>query len=321
MKKKQKRKLIYAITLLLISAVSFFVVFRRLYPEKTASIDKKNVIPVAIQGNGKAAEVQTGTQIFFATNGKDSVYKIKKDDKWAVIWNGIEGKSYDYVSNPVFSSDGSQLAYSAELDGQAYVVVNNTQEIIAYQKATFIVFSPDGTEIAFSAVKDNGMSVIVVSEVAPGDTPVTGTVSQEYQDIGSVETPDGDYVSIIYSPDGSQMAYIVEEDGQVYVVVDGQAGEAYDSITDISWEDGQLTYTAEDGDQTVTVVDNQEVAAPVTDDTDESSDNLSSGDTSGDDTYQTTPDAYRYNPVIKNDVSSDSESADYSTCSGESCNF
>lgn len=265
------------------------------------------------------------TEIFFASNGKNSVYKIKKGDRWSVIWNGQEGKEYDAVSNPIFSSDGNQLAYSAELNGQAYVVVNNSIEINAYQKSGYLVFSQDGSTIAFVSTKEDDSFVVITVDLT---TVVTGTVisgneSAEYEEIGVFNSPNGDATAIILSPDGEQVVFTIVEDDKIYIVVnDQQIGSGYDSITDLSINDeGEYSYTATIGETTITVVDNVVVSQT----------NPASQPPSGTippitlptDTPSSSTDVYKYKISTQKDIHLDEDRLDYNACSDPSgnCNF
>lgn len=268
-------------------------------------------------------------KIFFASNGKDTAYKIKKGDKWTVIFKGVEGNAYDFVSNPVFSADGSQLAYSAEVNNQAYVVVNNNQEIFAYQKAGFIVFSPDGSTIAFVAAKSSIAYIIVTAATTPESSEITtvqGTETQEYEQIGTATTSDGEVVSIIFSSDGEDIAYIIEKDGGVCVVVNGEEGEVYDSISNISInDDGEISYEAQDGNETILIVDDSIISTNTsTTSTSTSTTTDSTNDDSSTSSSTSISTDYKYKISTDKDIDrSTSSDVDYSnTCvAGQTCNF
>jgi hypothetical protein len=256
--------------------------------------------------------------IFFASNGKNTVYKIKKGNQWAVIWNGAEGKTYDFVSNPVFSFDGTQIAYNAEINGQAFVVVNNTQEIKAYQKANYITFSRDGSTIVFVATKGEDLYSVISAKISD----INGTLneSQDYSEIGIAQDPDGNYSAIVISDDGQTIAYIVIEDGQTYIVINGEMSEGYDNIISVSFsEDGSIVYEAQDGDDVVTVINNEVVSTETTNTSTPNSVNP----TTQVNNYHVNPnDTYRYTISTTKDIILDQDRLDYSTCSTDGqCNF
>ena len=315
--KISNKKIIYYSILIIISATFVVLLWRGCAQNNPGTSQEKRVNTPTVN-SPNSSKLEDNTRIFFASNGKTTVYKIKKDDKWAVIWNDREGKLYDYVSNPVFSTDGSQLAYSAELNGQALVVINNIQEISAYDRAFGLVFSPDGQEIAFVSIKDDGTSLVISAVVNNNGSGAieNGQEGQTYQGIGFLETPSGDSVYIIWSPDGEHMAYLVEEDGQVFVVIDGQEGERYDDITDIHFdEDGQIVYTAEENDQETIVINDQIVSTENT----SSQDDGDSDD--GDSVISGSYDSYRYKKSTEKDINRSSDQLNYPACVGENCNF
>jgi len=261
--------------------------------------------------------VESSPDIFFASNGKNTVYKIKKGAQWSVIWNGVEGKAYDFVSNPVFSFDGTQIAYNAEINGQAFVVINNTQEIRAYQKANYITFSRDGSTIAFVATKGENAYSIISAQIA--DIDGTLNESQDYSEIGIAQDPNGNYTAIIISDDGETIAYIIIEDGLTYIVIDGEISQGYDDIISVSFsDDGSVIYEAQDGDDVVTVVDNQIISS-----TNNTSTPASTSPTVQVNNYHVNPNnTYRYTISTDKDIILDQDRLDYSNCTeGGECNF
>jgi hypothetical protein len=330
MKKKQNKKFAVAaiISLFFISSLILWAGFRKKPPTEKKPLE----IPKVNQG---ATNVST-SQIFFASNGKDSVYKIKKGDKWSVIWNGQEGKEYDFVSNPVFSADGSHFAYSAELNGQAYVVVNNTQEIYAYLRASNLIFSGNGEVIAFVAAQSSSSFVVISSSVLPvGSTsPIpTPNESNPYSQIGIIQTPSGSGTAIIISDNGEHIIFTVIEDDKIYVVADGvESTTGYDSISNLVVnEDGTYSYTATIGDTTVTVVNNTVTSTTTTTESPTNASLSDSTETTNTPTNNTTTtnspssgstinyDGYKYKISTDKDINLENSRID-SGCAGE-CNF
>jgi hypothetical protein len=295
--------------LLLVALFSIIIILLIVW---TKSKKPAEVIPQV----APAKPAQENPDIFFASNGKNSVYKVKKGNQWSVIWNGSEGKLYDFVSNPVFSSDGSQIAYNAEIGGQAYVVVNNTQEIQAYQKANYITFSKDGSTIAFVATRDSNDYVTISAKIT--DIANTLAESASYSNIGVTTDADGNSTAIIMSDDGDRIAYLIEEDGLIYIVIDGEMSEGYDNIISFSFsEDGtDFTYEAQDGDTVVTITNNQTTSS-----VDDSSSTSDTSYTNRSYTNYPTPD-YRYKVSTDKDIVLDQDRLDYTGCpEGSQCNF
>ena len=274
------KKIIYYTLIVVIVAAGVFFGKKVFKNRKETTAPQNNV-----QETKKVAN-KDNTRVFFASDGKNSVYKIKKDDGWSVIWNGSEGKTYDFVSNPVFSADGSQLAYIAEIDGQFLVVVNNVQEINAYNGASNIVFSPDGTQITFVASKDDQYVIIsaVISNI-PSNTIENGTESQIYESV----------ISISFN----------EESNLVYVV-----------------QDGDNVITIANGETVSTVPADSYVQNENFPDSDADLDINTNNDS---DNSQTSPTSYtadyRYKPSTTKDIDREDNQSGYPTCVEDNCNF
>lgn len=193
-------------------------------------------------------------KIIFDTNGTREVFKVERDGKWIVIIDGQESIPFDFVSTPVFSPDGLQFAYSAILDGKAYVVLNNVLQKNAYDSIGGVGFSPDGQKLAYVANKGEQFVVVVDNKE-----------SKPYQEIGKLQTSTGE-TSFIFSQDGSKIAFKAIEDQKVFIVVNGQEGKKYDDISSFVFIDGgnQFTYQAQSGGTVITVINQKEVVnAPV----------------------------------------------------------
>lgn len=306
--------LAYYIFALLISII--ILVLWQGFREKPSSVgSQKNEMNIS------GPKIDPNQKVFFASNGKDTAYKIKKGDKWSVLFNNVESKEYDYVSGAVFSADGSQFAFSAENAGQSFVVVNNTQEINAYQKAGYIVFNSNGTKIAFVAAKNSNSYVIITAGVGSENST---TESQSYNQIGTVTDINGNLVSIIFSPDGQQMAYVVQNnDGSVSLVVNGTTTTTYDSITNLVLNNnGTLTYNAQDGNQTVTVVNSTVVSTGDNSQNNSSNNNTNTNNNSSN--SSSTSSGYRYKISTQKDINRSGDTSGNSTTScvtGQNCNF
>ena len=226
------KKTIYYIVLIAIILTAGIVLGREIFKSR------KSATPAPQNSSPSAAKSEDNTRVFFASNGKNSVYKIKKDSGWSVIWNGSEGKTYDFVSNPVFSSDGSQLAYAAEINGQHLVVVNNIQEINSYDGATDIVFNSDGTKIAFIAIK-NDTYVVINTTVSstPTETIENGDESEAYENI----------ISVTFNEDGD-LVYIVQEGDSVVTIVNGEVVSTIPADTYFQDEDSSDDSSDNDSD-------------------------------------------------------------------------
>ena len=122
---------------------------------------------------------------------------------------------------PVFSPDGTRLAYIAREGSQRFVVLDGKPgaKHEAVYKGT-LTFSPDSGRLAYFAGK-GGMAVAVLDDVE-GSPHRDAMVS-----------------TLRFSPDGTKLAYAAQlESGKWAIVVNGKPGAAFDyigSFTGVSW--------------------------------------------------------------------------------------
>lgn len=143
------------------------------------------------------------------------------------------------------SHDGTRFAYMAKLeDGTEAVFVNDKQS----PKYTGIVneslsFSPDSKRVSYGALR-NGNKVVVVDNT-------------EYPAFnGSAEGMP------VWSSDSKRFAFFAATDeGRILAVVDGKAGQAWDSVIQESFtfspEGSRFAFVAKDGDFGRVVVDGE----------------------------------------------------------------
>ncbi|MFZ2975381.1 MAG: hypothetical protein WA055_01980 [Candidatus Moraniibacteriota bacterium] len=309
----EKQKILPILLVVLFSVLIIFSIVL-LRKDKPA----KNTAPVVA-----TKSAQENPDIFFASNGKNTVYKVKKGDQWSVIWNGQEGKTYDFVSNPVFSADGTQIAYNAEIGGQAFVVVNNSQEINAYQKSNYITFSKNGKTIAFVATKGDNNYVVISAEIQN----ITATLkeSKSFKEIAIAKDGDGNSSAIIISDDGNKVAYVIKENDKIYVVVNGQKSQGYDDVLSFSFsEDGSsFTYEAQNGNSVLTITNNQVVSTTNSDSSINQNTTNNTTPETNNYTRNSSPSTYRYKISTQKDIVRDQNQLDFSGCAdgGTGCNF
>jgi Tol biopolymer transport system component len=242
------------------------------------------------------------SRVLFATNGSQDVYKIKKGDRWVVIFDGKEGDAYDAVASPAFSADGKQFAYSATLDGKTFLVINGVAQETQYSSITEIAFSPDGQQIAYVANK-NEKYVVVLNQKE----------GKEYNEIGALETKTGS-AYLIFSSNSKNLAYKVVENQQQFIVVNNQEGKRYDSISKFTFSDDgtQYAYEAKKNGRKIVVVDNKEIS------------NTPDGSTGGSNSGSPDSSDNDYTTHFRNgkkDVHLDPNRLTYPPCTGTSCNF
>ena len=73
--------------------------------------------------------------VIFSPNGENIAYKVVDDKGAYMVINEQEGKTYSDIIEFIFSQDGTQFAYVAELGNQQITVVNN-QETVANNSST-----------------------------------------------------------------------------------------------------------------------------------------------------------------------------------------
>lgn len=236
--------IILAILSIAIVLVGLFWIIRNKRPGLISSFQNSNneINQPLPEGDDEEKETKTS----FNLNSESDVYKIKKDDKWVYVINGQEGAAYDQVENLTFGLDGKRVAYSAVLDGQVYLVIDNISKVVPYKQIVSIVFSPDGNRIAY--VADNGEVFVVV---------IDDKLSKGYKEIGTLGTENGQ-AYIIFSPNSEKIAYKVVTEEGAFVVVNQQEGRIYDDISDFQFSDDskQFSYQAESGVHKITVINN-----------------------------------------------------------------
>jgi hypothetical protein len=93
----------------------------------------------------------------------------KKGDKWVVVKDGRESKTYDGVSVPVFSEDSQHHAFTAMKDNLWFAVVDDTEgpeKVAGFLRGSKLVFEtntrvngialqpkPAGKEIIVNIIK------------------------------------------------------------------------------------------------------------------------------------------------------------------------
>ncbi len=82
--------------------------------------------------------------LLFSPDGWRVAYRARREDRWLVIVDGVEGQEYDGISDgaPVFSPDGNHVAFLAEREGRWLAVVDGVErkEYDGYVLGSKLVF-------------------------------------------------------------------------------------------------------------------------------------------------------------------------------------
>jgi hypothetical protein len=165
------------------------------------------------------------------------------------ILDDAAGKSYDIITDPVFSPDSQHLTYAAQLHqepGQVaalWAMVRDGKEGQPMFSVFRAVFSPDSKHIAYAAGYATTLAIVL-------DEAGQGVYS-------NVARP-----SITFSPDSQRLAYVAGTvEGKTVVVTGrdkiGQYDDAQETLV-YSPDSAHLAYAAKIGDKWTIVVDDAE---------------------------------------------------------------
>ena len=154
----------------------------------------------------------------FTPDGKNWAYKIRDDDDWYLVVNGIESKRYDSVNYHKFSPDGTSLIFIAKLDGKSFLVTDG-EEGKRYDDIFAITFNPMNSEASYWAVSNGNYYLVSGSKEI--------NISRQVPPVDN---------SILFNPKGNSFAYFVRDilTDDYYVVQDGIYSNPYDRI---KWEE------------------------------------------------------------------------------------
>ena len=149
---------------------------------------------------------------------KGSLY-LEPVRTWCMVFDSVASPAYDDVSSPTFSPDGLHFAYLALRENECFLVLDGRPgPSFAPRARQIVTFSSDGDHAAYVAATRDSQFVVADGQRGPGFVQV------------------GD-LTLRFSDDGSRLAYFVAPDKEgkrVAAVVDGQAGQAWDTILGVS---------------------------------------------------------------------------------------
>jgi Tol biopolymer transport system component len=184
------------------------------------SVGRRRAVVVNEEEIGLYERVDDGS-FAFSPDGKHLAYKAGDATSWFVVVDGKRGTSYAGVGRPVFTPDGSKVAYSAcdrcgggsRDDPAMFVVVDGRRIGAAYSDIAYpIQFSADGRRMAFVA-KRGAAQFVVVDERE--EKAYAGVAAE----------------SLAFGPSGRDLVYTAANSaGKHFVVVSGVDGREFDAV-------------------------------------------------------------------------------------------
>ena len=215
----------------------------------------------------------------FTSDGKSWAYRIRDDDDYYLVVNGVESKRYDDVNDYSFSPDGTTLVFRATLKGKNFLVING-EEGKRYDEVFAITFNPVNSEVVYWGrqgknffLVSNGTELNVSKQTAPTPKSIlfnpTGRsfayfVRDVFNDSYYV-VQDGVYSNpydrikfekALYSRDGTTLAYPAGKGNQEFIVLNGREEEKYDAVSDpvFSNDNFSIIYAANQGNKWFAVI-------------------------------------------------------------------
>lgn len=124
------------------------------------------------------------------------------------------GELYDEVLSPLFSADGTALAYLGKKGGGTYLVLAGKEEKLPEgEYPSPLAFRPDNKGAGIPVVGKDG-TYLYQAFGSGGASP------NRYKEVGDV----------VYSNDGKNHAYVAIRNEQFLIVVNGKEGPVYDRV-------------------------------------------------------------------------------------------
>lgn len=160
---------------------------------------------------GKEYQFPGVGKVIFSSDSRHVAYWAKSDGEgFFVVLDGIEGKNYSEVRDPIFSPDSNYTAYAAR-SNDGWRVVMNGNEGSNYTEVWGLTFSPDSKHLAYvaRASRDGKDMQFVVVDGKEGKQYL-----HEWYGQGILYGP-------VFSPDG-KLVYVANDGGKAeFIVVDG----------------------------------------------------------------------------------------------------
>jgi WD40 repeat protein len=177
-----------------------------------------------------------GQILAFSPDSKNIVYSTIADNSIYMVVNEQETGPFFQIDKPVFSPDGSHIAYTAQ-DLNGWMVVVDDEKGEYYHDITIdsVVFSPDSSRIAYVAqtvsgeeLKESGEQLTEAETSYDRFVVVTdGEAGKEYRGIGMN--------SLTFSPDSTKVVYAgFTPDREAFIVLNDKEIGPYDDIGNIT---------------------------------------------------------------------------------------
>ncbi|MEP6832126.1 MAG: hypothetical protein ABJB74_01980 [Gemmatimonas sp.] len=206
----------------------------------TATLGARHVV---VYDDKEIARAEYVGDPVFSKTGNRLAYVQMNNDAWAVVVDGVAGKSYRSIGNNlIFSDDESHFLYRGR-DSLDHVVVDGVERVNARSiRGNSYALSSDGKHVAFVA-QDGGR-----------DRWVLDGVPQTTYDWVS-----GDAA---FSADGRTLTYVAELERKRFVVIGANEGERFDDITEFPkfTANNHVLFVAKRGEQHYVVIDSQGAA-------------------------------------------------------------
>ncbi|MEM9659003.1 MAG: tetratricopeptide repeat protein, partial [Planctomycetota bacterium] len=192
--------------------------------KKFKSKPGKSIEFLASPGRNDRIEFNEVREPIFSPDGAQVAYigvtndEQGKQSAAVVVHNGKPGKTYRWVRNLKFSSDGETLCYFARNEKESVLVVNG-EERERFDTVETLVLSPEGGRLAARGLRkedDRLLDVVVIDGEVVSDHPADLFFYASHE------------AAPVFSPDGQHCAYFTKQQDWHFLVIDGQTTRPYD---------------------------------------------------------------------------------------------
>jgi hypothetical protein len=151
-----------------------------------------------------------GDSFAWSPDGKHYAFRVQTPaNKYRMVIDGKKGQDYDLISQFTFTPDSAKAIYTAQANGQWFLVTNGEESQLYYGNP-LLVLNATGSRLAFVATVGFGQQTVVV-------------------DGKPLPTPHKSITDLAFSPDSSRYAGCA--DGRLIVDGEEQAGVLVGSFT------------------------------------------------------------------------------------------